>query len=95
MLFGLSDRNSAENWSLLSNSTRCASQGSPVSSSMIEAFTPLGVVSEYSCRRSGSRGGHLRVIGKVLRSFMRCNEVTGKGAMVGGDASARPAGVLA
>ena len=35
---------------------------------MIETFTPLGVLSEYSCRRSGCRGGQRCVIGKSERS---------------------------
>src|SRR5689334_10815617 len=33
---------------------------------MIETLTPLGVGSEYSCRRSGWLAGHLREIGKSL-----------------------------
>src|ERR1700722_8796539 len=37
---------------------------------MMETFTPLGVGSEYSCRRSGNFGGHLRVTGKLERSLM-------------------------
>ena len=48
LLFGLSDRNASDIWSWLPKSTRCGSQGSSVSSSMIDAFTPLGVGSEYA-----------------------------------------------
>jgi hypothetical protein len=44
--FGLSDRNSGVFWSSLLKSTRCASYGSPISSSMIETLTPFGVGSE-------------------------------------------------
>ena len=46
LLLGLSDRNSGEFWSLVSKFTRCGSYASPVSSSMIAAFTPLGVGNE-------------------------------------------------
>ena len=46
LLFGLTDRNSSVNWSRRSKSTRCTSEGSPVSSRKIETFTPLGVGSE-------------------------------------------------
>src|SRR5580765_1150516 len=63
LLFGLSDRNSGDTWSLLSKLTRCTSYGRPVSSRKIDTFTPFGVGSEYSCKRSGCLGGHLRVIG--------------------------------
>ena len=44
--FGLSERNSGVFWSSLLKSTRCTSYGSPISSSMIETFTPFGVGSE-------------------------------------------------
>src|SRR5687768_13410113 len=37
---------------------------------MMDALTPFGVVSEYSCRRSGCLAGHLRVIGNAERSAM-------------------------
>src|SRR3989344_4626761 len=37
---------------------------------MIETFTPLGVGSEYSCRRSGYWAGHLRLIGKAASEFI-------------------------
>jgi hypothetical protein len=46
LLLGLSDRNSGEFWSFVSKFTRCGSYGSPLSSSMMDAFTPLGVGSE-------------------------------------------------
>src|SRR4051812_8920790 len=36
----------------------------------METLTPLGVGSEYSCRRSGCRAGQRRVIGKEERSLM-------------------------
>src|SRR6516162_9564371 len=36
---------------------------------MIDTFTPLGVGSEYSCSRSGCRGGHFFVTGKPDRSL--------------------------
>ena len=65
LLLGLSARNSGESWSLVSKLTRCGSYGSPVSSSRIDTFTPLGVGSEYSCSRSGCAAGHLAVMGWV------------------------------
>jgi hypothetical protein len=71
LLFLLSEMNSGVSWSWVSKLTRCTSYGSPVSSSAIDTLTPLGVGSEYSCRRSGWRAGHLRVMGKADRSFMR------------------------
>ncbi|WP_305806991.1 hypothetical protein [Stenotrophomonas sp. YIM B06876] len=37
---------------------------------MIDTFTPLGVGSEYSCRRSGCSAGHFSVMGKAERSLM-------------------------
>jgi hypothetical protein len=43
---GLSERNSGVFWSLVLKSMRCGSYGSPISSSMIETFTPFGVLSE-------------------------------------------------
>ena len=43
---GLSERNSGVFWSSLLKSTRCTSYGKPISSSMIETFTPFGVGSE-------------------------------------------------
>src|ERR1700728_3670991 len=61
---GLSERNAGDFWSLESKLTRCGSYGRPVSSSMIETFTPLGVGSEYSWMRSGCRGGHFWVMGR-------------------------------
>ena len=36
----------------------------------MEALTPLGVVSEYSCKRSANRGGHFFVMGKLDRFVM-------------------------
>src|SRR5574343_603329 len=42
----------------------------PSSSSAMLTFTPLGVGSEYSCSRSGWAAGHLRVMGKALRSWL-------------------------
>src|SRR5574343_1547383 len=71
LLLGLRLRNSAENWSSVSKFTKCASYGRPISSSMIETLTPLGVGSEYSCSRAGCRAGHLRVIGKSESVVMR------------------------
>ena len=44
--FGFSDRNSGVFWSSLPKSIVCGSYGSPISSSMMETFTPLGVGSE-------------------------------------------------
>src|SRR5215212_6975791 len=70
LLFGLSDRNSGVIWSLLPKLTRWTSYGSPVSSSMIDTLTPLGVGSEYSCRRSGCCAGHFFVMGKSVSAFM-------------------------
>src|SRR5512138_934579 len=67
LLFGFSDRNSGDIWSLLSKLTRCTSYGSPVSSRKIDTLTPLGVGSEYSCSRSGCCAGHLRLIRKSDR----------------------------
>src|SRR3546814_3708729 len=55
-------------WSLLSKLTLCTSYGRPVSSSMIDAFTPLGVGSEYSWMRSGCCAGHFRVIENADKS---------------------------
>jgi hypothetical protein len=37
---------------------------------MIDAFTPLGVGSEYSWMRSGCCAGHFLVMGKELRSVI-------------------------
>ena len=37
---------------------------------MIDAFTPLGVGSEYSWMLSGCRAGHFWVMGKVARLVM-------------------------
>lgn len=36
----------------------------------MEALTPFGVVSEYSCKRSANLGGHFFVIGKLDRFLM-------------------------
>ncbi|MNT05485.1 hypothetical protein D3C72_1401050 [compost metagenome] len=44
--FGFSDKNSGVQVSFLPMSIRCASYGRPISSSMIETFTPFGVGSE-------------------------------------------------
>jgi hypothetical protein len=44
--FGLSERNSGVFWSSLPKSMVCGSYGSPISSSMIDTFTPFGVGSE-------------------------------------------------
>jgi hypothetical protein len=44
--FGFSVRYSGVQLSFLVMSIRCASYGRPISSSMIETFTPLGVFSE-------------------------------------------------
>src|SRR5579871_4962250 len=71
LLLGLSERNSAESWSLASNRTRCGSYGSPVSSSITETFTPFGVGREYSWIRSGYCAGHFFVIAKEVRSLTR------------------------
>src|SRR3546814_7911365 len=68
LLFGFSDIDSGEVWSLLSKLTLCTSYGRPVSSSMIDAFTPLGVGSEYSWMRSGCCAGHFRVIENADKS---------------------------
>jgi hypothetical protein len=46
--FGLSDRNSGVHVSFWPMLIVCGSYGSPISSSMIETFTPFGVGSEYS-----------------------------------------------
>src|SRR5471030_1848536 len=70
LLFGFSDRNSGDIWSLVSKRTRWTSYGRPISSSAIDTFTPLGVGSEYSCSRSGCDAGHLWVIAKAERSVM-------------------------
>src|SRR5690242_18902162 len=65
---GLSERNSGVLCSSRMMSTRWGSYASPVSSSMIDTFTPLGVLSEYSWMRSGCRAGQRAVIGKADRS---------------------------
>ena len=39
----------------------------------IDAFTPLGVLSEYSWMRSGCCAGQCAVIGKAERSLMPCS----------------------
>src|SRR5476649_485660 len=70
LLFGFSDRKAGDIWSCVSKLTRCASYGRPISSSIVETLMPLGVGSEYSCRRSGNLAGHLAVIGNADRSFM-------------------------
>ena len=44
--FGLSDRNSGVQDSFLPMSIGCGSYGRPISSSVIETFTPFGVGSE-------------------------------------------------
>jgi len=44
--FGFSDRNSGVCWSFLPKSTVCGSYRNPISSSMIDTFTPFGVGSE-------------------------------------------------
>src|ERR1700750_2214606 len=68
LLFGFTDRNSVENWSLVSKLTRCGSYANPVSSSMIDTLTPLGVGNEYSWMRSACCAGHLALMGKSDRS---------------------------
>src|SRR5262245_25182141 len=70
LLFGFSDKKSGDIWSFVSKLTRCGSYGRPVSSSMMETFTPFGVGREYNCSLSGCWAGHLRVIGKAERSAM-------------------------
>src|SRR5580692_2077159 len=70
---GLSDKNSGDFCSLLSKLTRCGSYGRPVSSSIMETFTQLGVGSEYSWMRSGWRGGHFWVIVKAESSCIADN----------------------
>ncbi|MNN59543.1 hypothetical protein D3C81_1746640 [compost metagenome] len=70
LLLALREMNSGLNWSSLSKLTLCGSYARPISSSMIDTLTPLGVGSEYSCRRSGCWAGHLRVMGNALRSVM-------------------------
>src|SRR3990167_9221521 len=44
---------------------------------MIDTLTPLGVGSEYSCRRSGCWAGHLLLIGKAASAFIE-NPLVGK-----------------
>lgn len=50
--FGFNDTNAGSFDSLFEMSIRWGSYVRPVSSSMIETLTPLGVGSAYSCRRS-------------------------------------------
>ena len=44
--FGFSDTYAGDFWSFASKRTRCGSYGRPISSSMIDTLTPLGVGSE-------------------------------------------------
>src|SRR5690606_16376324 len=53
---------------------------------MIEAFTPLGVLSEYSWMRSGCRAGQRLAIGNAERSAMSCSL---DGSLQGAVATAR------
>jgi hypothetical protein len=51
--FGFNDTNAGSFDSLFEMSIKWGSYGRPVSSSIIETLTPLGVGAAYSCKRSG------------------------------------------